>query len=141
MGTAKWLGTFQIIPSFESYFLMRDSLGIENDFVHSSASSRRYRTNEVFDLSLRVFVLANEFVLGMNFSVDFNFAGFFNELRFLECASDYVGFHISACSFQCSDNFANCCRPVVPQPCDNPVCLYAILATLFSPTSSHGCVF
>ena len=82
-----------------------------------------------------------EFVLGMNFSVDFNFAGFFNELRFLECASDYVGFHISPCSFQCSDNFANCCRPVVPQPCDNPVCLYAILATLFSPTSSHGCVF
>ena len=85
-------------------------------------------------------LIVRKIVLRVNFSVDFNFAGFFNELRFLS-APDYVGFHISPCNFQCSDNFANCCRPVVPQPCDNPVCLYAILATFFSPTSSHGCVF
>ena len=40
-------------------------------------------------------LIVRKFVLRVNFSVDFNFAGFFNELRFLECASDYVGFHIS----------------------------------------------
>ena len=78
----------------------------------------------------------------MNFSLDFNFSGFFDELRFMECASDNVGLHISPCSFQRSDDFlANCCRSIVPQPCYNPVCFYAVLAALFSPTPSHGRVF
>ena len=76
-------------------------------------------------------------VLGVDFSVDFNFSSFLNELRFLQSSSNDMCFDIAPCFFQGAYNLSNCCGTIVSQPPDYPVRLNAILTPLLCPTPSH----